>query len=167
MKKNFLSKLTILAVTGTICTSIFAPSVTAFASEKNSVPIVQNVTVPTSEKTVDEILDYINLNKEQLNRDFYSTNKQERGVVTITTKVAKKLLIKYKTKIISLLKKLPYGSKLAGYFSKYFDKLCSFLDRVSGGAEKAIYDFFRSVGFSHFWADLLADGIMTVLGWLI
>lgn len=35
MKKQFLSKLTLLAVTRTICASIFAPSLTAYASERN------------------------------------------------------------------------------------------------------------------------------------
>lgn len=94
MKKKRLSKLTILAVTGTICTSIFAPSVTTFASERNSIPITQNITTPSTDKTIDEIIDYINLNKEQLNKDFNSSNKQERGVISISTKVAKKITYK-------------------------------------------------------------------------
>lgn len=168
MKKKFLSKLTILAVTGTVCTSVLAPSVTTFASERNPISITQNLNTSTSDKSLNEILEYIEANNAQLDRDFYSSNsKQEKSGISITVKVAKKLIIKYKSKIISLLKKLPYGSKIAGYFTKYFDKLCNFLDTVSGGAKQAIYKFFRSVGFSHFWADLIADGIMTVLSWVI
>lgn len=35
MRKKLISKLTILAVTGTLCTSIFAPSLNTYAHERN------------------------------------------------------------------------------------------------------------------------------------
>lgn len=121
---------------------------------------------------VKKVIENIELNKEQIEKDYNNLSKDvssdsQRGVGSMTAKVVRTLLIKYKSKIITLLKKLPYGDKIASTFNKYFSSLISFLDGFIGGAYEAIYKFFRGVGFNHFWSDLFADGIMTVLGWLL
>ncbi|MGL6009183.1 MAG: hypothetical protein ACRC1D_06990 [Culicoidibacterales bacterium] len=92
---------------------------------------------------------------------------EERGVISMSAKVLRQVLLKHKTKIITFLQILPYGDKLSSIFNQYFNPLISFLDKVVGGAHEMVYKFFKSVGFSDFWADLLADGIMLVIGWIV
>lgn len=164
VKKSFTLALIAITILTPLCS-------TSLAMELDNALLntdVKNmILTEKSDISLDEIIKNVNLNNEAWSNEFHEENKQERGLVTITTKVARKMLTKYKTKIITLLKKLPYGNKLSSLFTKHFDKLCSFLDKVSGGAEQAIYKFFRGLGFSHFWSDLIADGIITVIGWLL
>lgn len=153
-KKRITKSITLALVGITFLTPTFN---SISAMEKSQIPISRNV----EEMSIKQMSIYAD-DKLAMVED-----KNERGVATITAKVLRKTLIKYKSKIVTLLKKLPYGDTLSDMFVKYFDRLCSFLDKVSGGAQQAIYKFFRNMGFSHFWADLIADGIMTVIGWLL
>ena len=96
-----------------------------------------------------------------------TTNKKQRGIGSISAKVAKQLLIKNKSKIANLLRKLPNGSRLSSIFLDRFNVITNALDRVTEGVEGAIRGALMKVGFSYFWADLLADAIMTILGFFI
>lgn len=163
MCKKKISKVLILGLLITSSSTMLPKAQVVQAASKN------NISYMKTEFNELNYTDYLNV-KNEINRlkiENSLTRNKERGVASITAKVAMQLLKKYKTKIVSMLKKLPYGSKLASMFLDKFDFIINALNNVTEGVEGAIRNALISCGFSYFWADLLADGIMTILGLLI
>lgn len=163
MCKKKISKVLILGLVITSISTILPKAQIVQAASKNNISYVK------TEFNELNYNDYLNVKNEinKLKIENSLTSNKERGVASITAKVAVQLLKKYKTKIVSMLKKLPYGSKLASMFLDKFDFIINALNNVTEGVEGAIRNALISCGFSYFWADLLADGLMTILGLLI
>lgn len=93
---------------------------------------------------------------------------QPEGVVTITTKVLKKLLKEKLDTIVKNVRKVPgVGNAIGDFLEKNAGSLISFLDKVEGGAYEALVRFFVSRGMQQSTAEIWADVIVTVVGWLI
>lgn len=136
-----------------------------------NVPIqafAQTKTIVSTNKSYSKIdyNEYLHIKSEIANLS-NNVNKDTKGLGSLTGKIAKKLLIDNKQKVVRLLSKLPNGDEIATIFLDYFDDLINILDDVKDGVEGALRLFFKSVGFSYFWADLLADAIVTVISMLL
>ncbi|WP_349398491.1 hypothetical protein [Clostridium perfringens] len=140
MKKKFLSKLTILAVTGTICTSVFAPSLTAYASERNSknFSVYSNSNFITIDGVTYSAEDIANSIKPNIDYTVdYSEDVRERSAVTKAIKTAIKWL-KGNWAVVY--------SKLPNWMKKYFklDAFLKFADTFIGISD-SVEDFFHRV----------------------
>lgn len=92
----------------------------------------------------------------------------EAGVLSISCKVAVKLLKKYRKSIVAKLKKIPkVGPKLGGWFDKKFGSIVKFLETAKGGAQSALKKIFKKLGLSNENADILADAVLTILSLFI
>lgn len=130
-EKKLISKLTVLATTGTLCTSIFAPSVTTLANEIKSTTII-------SKTSTSSILDNI-LKKENIDMNEWSNfansvkrnsvsdinSPQERGVVTAIPNLVKKAF-KYLIKHIDIIP----SKTIRDAIKKYGSKIISAIDTV-------------------------------------
>ena len=93
-KKQLLSRLKILALTGTICTSVFSPSLKAYANERNfkniNTTYSNAITVDGITYSSEDIADSIRPNIDySIN---YSEGIRERSAVTKAIKTAVKWL---------------------------------------------------------------------------
>lgn len=158
MKKRILVPITCLSLTGIFLTNATLP---VLAQDKSQ--ILSNINSLYPNINYDE---YLNI-KNEISKLGNESNKDERGIGSITGKVIKKILLENKQKIVRLLSKLPNGDEIATIFLDHFDDLINILDDVKDGVEGAIRIFFKSVGFSDFWADIMADAIMTVIGFFL
>ncbi|WP_347299737.1 hypothetical protein [Clostridium perfringens] len=163
MKKQFLSKLTLLAVTGTICTSVFAPSLTAYASERNS----KNISVAYSSSnfiTVDGITysaeDIANSIKPNIDYTVdYGEDVRERSAVTKAIKTALKWLRGNWAVVYS---KLPNWMKKYVVFDQIFDIADRFIG-ISDSVEDFFHRLFRAVGMPENVNWFLTNVIMILL----
>ena len=161
--KKKIAKVLILGLLITSSSTMLPKTQIVQAASKNNINYIK------TEFNELNYTDYLNVKNEinKLKMENSLTSNNERGFGSMTAKVAMQLLKKYKTKIVSMLKKLPYGAKLASLFLDKFDFIINALNNVTEGVEGAIRNALISCGLSYFWADLLADAIMTILGILI
>ncbi len=146
MNKKFLSKLTLLAVTGTICTSVFAPSLTAYASEQNS----KNISVNYSSSnfiTIDGITysaeDIANSIKPNIDYSVdYGEGVMERSPATKAIKTAIRWL---KGNWAVVYSRLPNWAKKYFQFSAFFKLADTFIE-ISDGVEDFLHRVFRAMG---------------------
>lgn len=138
MKKQFLSKLFVLAITGTVCTSIFAPSLT-YASELST----KTINVSSSNSiTFDGITyspeDIANSIRPEIDYTVnYEENIKERS---IKTKLIKEALDWLKRNWKKVYDKVP------SWMKKYiaFDRIFAIADQFIGISD-SIEDFFHRV----------------------
>lgn len=136
MKKKFLSKLTILAVTGTICTSVFAPSLTAYASTRS---------IPLSSSFVEDInsdydIDVYNFEKDLRNSFSNFDNGEEviseRGVGSFIVKKAANWLKRNARKVLNVLGK--YAALKGGV--EWFMSICDAALGFSESIDELVYN---------------------------
>lgn len=94
-----------------------------------------------------------------------SIQNQTNGVGGITVKVLYRVLKKYKSKIISGVKKINknWGVKLESKYSK----LLSYIEKGRGGVQSVLENALVKIGFKKDTAELIADVILTIVSWLI
>lgn len=93
---------------------------------------------------------------------------ETKGVVSITTKVLKKVLKEKGDDIILALRKIPaVGNTIGDFLQRHLGSLIDFLDKIEGGAEAALVRFFISMGMQESTAEIWADIIITVVGFLM
>lgn len=158
MKKKFLSKLIILAVTGTMCTSVFAPSVTTFASEIKSTSIVSKTGSIDSLLKKENISEkewnsFVNLVKENSISDINSS--QERGLVSAVPRLVKKAL-KYLVKHIDIIP----SKTIKDAMKKYGGKIINAIDSVETWTWYGITKALTAAGVPYKYADAIADFIV-------
>lgn len=137
MKKKVLSKLTVLAITGTICTSIFAPSLTAYASERNFKSSNSNYSITIYGITYNAE-DIANSIRQDIDYSIdYSEGVRERSVVTKAIKTALNWLKKNWKKVYD---------KVPSWMKKYiaFDRIFAIADQFIGISD-SVEDFFHRV----------------------
>lgn len=144
MKKQFLSKLMVIAITGTICTSIFAPSLT-YASELSTK--TRNVSSSNSSIIFDGITyspeDIANSIRPEIDYTVnYEEDIKERSV---KTKLIKKALNWLKRNWKKVYNKVP------SWMKKYiaFDRIFAIADQfigISDGVEDFFHRVFRASG---------------------
>ncbi|ELC8441012.1 hypothetical protein QYB59_000006 [Clostridium perfringens] len=161
MKKNLISKLTVLATTGTLCTSIFAPSVTTLANEIKPTTIVSKT---STSNTLDNILkkenisekdwsNFVKLVKDNSINDVNSS--KERGLVSAVPKLVKKAL-KYLIKHIDIIP----SKTVREAIQKYGGKIVNAIDSVETWTWYGITNALTSAGVPYKYADAIADFIV-------
>lgn len=175
MKKNYKKYIAgglAMAITATT----LGTATPVFASEKTSVrEIIQTINL-----SANELAEYDRITKDfvaQYGKDGISelvdqtlgvtaSQKEEKGVVSVTAKVLLKLLKEKGAAIIRAIKKIPGVGKAVGDFlEKHMGSLINFLEKVNGGAEQALIRFFTEImGLKQSTAEIWADVIMSVLG---
>lgn len=144
MKKQLLSRLTILALTGTICTSVFSPSLTAYANDRN----LKNINTTYSNSI---IVDGITYSAEDIadsirpNIDYstdYSEGIRERSAVTKAIKTAVKWL---KGNWQVVYSRLPNWMKKYFKFDAFFNLVDTFIE-ISDSVEDFFHRVFRAMG---------------------
>ncbi|EPB8178240.1 hypothetical protein ACRTAO_000896 [Clostridium perfringens] len=137
MKKNLISRLTVLAITGTLCTSMFAPSLTAYANERSFKSINSNYSITmdgitySAEEIANSIRPHIDYSID------YGEDIRERSAVTKAIKTALKWL-KGNWAVVY--------SKLPNWMKKYvaFDRIFAIADKFIGISD-SVEDFFHRV----------------------
>jgi len=93
---------------------------------------------------------------------------QPNGIISISAKVLKKQLKENLDIIVKNVRKVPVvGNTIGDWLEKNAGPLISFLDKVEGGAYEALVRFFVGRGMEQSTAEIWADIIVTVVGWLI
>ncbi|MDZ4993935.1 hypothetical protein GNF80_13300 [Clostridium perfringens] len=162
MKKKLISKLTVLATTGTLCTSIFAPSVTTLANEIKPITIVSKT---STSSTLDNILRKENIDMNEWSNFANSVKKnsvsdvnspQERGAVSAIPNLVKKA-IKYLIKHVNIIP----SKTIRDAIKKYGGKIISAIDTVETWTWYGICKALTAVGIPYNVADAIADFIVT------
>lgn len=158
MKKKFLTKLTILAVTGTVCTSVLAPSVTTFASE------IKPIKIESKSSSIGNILKEENISEKEWN-SFVSLVKEnsvseissskERGLVSAIPRLVKKA-IKYLIKHIDIIP----SRTVRDAIKKYGGKIVNAIDSIETWTWYGITNALTSAGVPYKYADAVADFIV-------
>ncbi|WP_338854797.1 hypothetical protein [Clostridium perfringens] len=137
MKKKLISRLTVLAITGTLCTSMFAPSLTAYANERNFKSVNSNYSI-TMDGITYSAEDIANSIRPDIDYSIdYGEDIRERSAVTKSIKAALKWL-KGNWAVVY--------SKLPNWVKKYvaFDRIFAIADQFIGISD-SVEDFFHRV----------------------
>lgn len=134
MNKRIISRIIVLAITGTMLANTITPNLTAYASE------ITSNEIPSSDKnfiTIDGITYNAKKIADSIRPDVNNNIAQDRGVATAAVKTALKWL---KNNWRVVYKKIPDSMK------KYvaFDRIFAVADQFVGISE-SVEDFFHSV----------------------
>lgn len=141
MRKKLISKLTVLAITGTICTSIFAPSLT-YASElpSKTINVSNSITFDGITYNPEDIANSI---RPEIDYNInYEEDIKERGV---KTKLIKKALNWLKSNWKKVYDKVPSWMKKYIVFDRIFAIADQFIG-ISDGVEDFFHRVFRAAG---------------------
>lgn len=161
MKKKYVSKLTVLAITGTICTSVLTPSITVFANEIKPIKMEYNNSIESilkkeniSEK---EWNNFINVVRENSITDVNS--QKERGIAGSVAGFVKNAF-KYLIKHVDIIP----SKTMRDAIKKYGNKIISAIDTIESWTWYGIARALIAVGIPDKYADAAADFIVT---WLL
>lgn len=160
LKLKKIKNLVITLSAATLLGTTLLPVAQIYASESPS-----TTEISTDEGKNDNVLtpqEIKNIQFEAQNTHETNSSIQQRGPISVTTKVLKSALKKYGK---TIAKKV--GGKAGAWLDKNLSKVIQRLDYVGGQARGGLKAVLKGLGLSNSTAELWADIIVTVVEWLI